>query len=298
MKKLLFIILTAISVQATSQEFAPIGAKWHYDQGTFNPDLTTYQTIESISDTIINGIPCRKLMKISRMAGVEISWLYMYSLNDSVLFYAGNGFHLLYDFGAITGDTITLGYYTTYDGSPLKMVIDSTGTMIINGETRKLQYVSCGDGMVIEFGGIVIEGIGNIGYMFPSFDPSLDGPLRCYEDSVIGLFINPYHSNNGWNFQDCEQVITGITERGVTSDIMIYPNPAGDYIHLNLTGSTPLWETKITIFNIFGQIIDEMIFPAGQQEFSCPITHLPVGFYSYVLTNQQLTKSGKMLIAR
>ena len=298
MKKLFFIILIAISIQATSQQFAPIGAKWHYDQETVNPDLTTYQTIESISDTIINGIYCRKLMKISRMAGTEISWLYMYSLNDSVLFYAENGFHLLYDFGAITGDTITLGYYTTYNGSPLKMIVDSTSTITINGETRKLQYVSCGDGMVIEFGGIVIEGIGNLTYMFPRFDLSLDGPLRCYEDSVIGLFINLYHSNNGWNFQDCEQIITGIVEKGKISDIMIYPNPAGDYIHFNLTGLTPLWETRITICNIFGQIIDEIIFPAGQQEFSCPITHLPVGFYSYVLTNRQLTKSGKMLIAR
>ncbi len=288
MKKLLFIILTAISIQAISQEFAPIGAKWHYDQGTFNPDLTTYQTFEAISDTIINGIPCRKLMKISRLTGTEISYLYMYSVTDSVFFYAGNGFHLLYDFGAITGDTITLGYYITYDGSPLKMIIDSTSTIIINGETRKLQYVSCGDGMVIEFGGIVIEGIGNIGYMFPSFDPSLDGPLRCYEDSNLGLFINPYHPNNGWNFQDCEQIITGIAGKEKTADIMIYPNPATHFLKITDLDRP----TEYTFFDIQGKAIKSgMVVPSQLIN----LRDIPAGLYFLKIRNSKLLTIKKIV---
>ena len=281
MKNLLVIMLTALSFQAISQEFAPIGAKWHYDQGTFNPGLTTYQTLESISDTIINGIPCRKLMKISRMAGTEISYMYMYSVNDSVLFYAANGFHLLYDFGAVTGDTITVGYYTTYDGSPLKMIVDSTGTIIINGETRKLQYVSCGDGYVIEFGGIVIEGIGNEIYLFPRFDFYMDGPLRCYEDSVTGLFINPYHPLNGWNFEDCEQIITGITERGTISDIRIYPNPATQFLEIGNLDQP----TEFTLLDIHGRKIKSAeIFPSTRIN----LDEVPGGLYFVKLRNSKL----------
>ena len=288
MKKLLFIILTVISFQATSQEFAPVGAKWHYDQGTFYPDLTSYQTLESISDTIINGISCRKLMKISRMAGTEISWLYMYSVNDRVFFFAGNSFHLLYDFGAITGDTVTVDYYTTYDGSPLKMVIDSTGTVIINGESRKLQYVSCGDGMFIEFGGIVIEGIGNVNYMFPRLDLSLDGPLRCYEDSIIGFFINQYHSDNGWNFQDCEQILTGIADKGRTIDIKIYPNPAKRFLvitNLDLPA-------EFTFYDLQGRrMLDGMVDPSR----SIDLNDLPAGMYFLRLRNSKLLITKKII---
>jgi hypothetical protein len=288
MKKLILIILTAISIQANSQEFAPIGAKWHYDQGTFNPDLTTYQTIESISDTIINGIPCRKLMKIQRMAGTLISYLYTFSVNDSVFFYAGNGFHLLYDFGAITGDTVTLGYFTTYDGSPLKMFIDSTDSIIINGQTRKLQYVSCGDGLVIEFGGIVIEGIGNLTYMFPRLDLSLDGPLRCYEDSVIGLFINPYHSYNGWNFQDCEQILTGIADKGKTANVTIYPNPAGRFLEVaNLD-----LPAEFTFYDLHGRRQKHGTVVPFQ---SIDLEDLPAGLYFFQLRNSKLLTTKKII---
>ncbi len=288
MKKLILLILTAISIQAKSQEFAPIGAKWHYDQGTFNPDLTTYQTIESISDTVINGIPCRKLMKISRMAGTETSYLYMYSVNDSVFFYAGNGFHLLYDFGAITGDTVTVGYFTTYDGSPLKMSIDSTDSIIINGQTRKLQYVSCGDGLVIEFGGIVIEGIGNAASMFPRIDLSLDGPLRCYEDSIIGFFINPYHSDNGWNFQDCEQIITGLAEQGITTEIIIHPNPATRFLEItNLD-----LPAEFTFYDLQGRRQKHGTVVPLQ---SIDLEDLPAGLYFFQLRNSKLLITKKII---
>ena len=96
-----------------------------------------------------------------------------------------------------------------------------------------------------------------------------------------------------------DTTVVGMDEQPEESiKLKVYPNPAGDYIHFNLIGSTPFCETKITIFNVLGQFIDEIIFPAGQQEVTFPIAHLAAGIYSYVLTNQQLIKSGKMLITR
>ncbi|MCK9422691.1 MAG: T9SS type A sorting domain-containing protein [Bacteroidales bacterium] len=290
MQKLIFIILTVISIQTVAQEFAPIGAKWTYDQGTFNPDLTTYQTIESISDTMINGIPCKKLMKISRLSGIpDTSYLYAYSVTDSVFFFAGNDFHLLYDFSALPGDTITLGFYTTYNGSPLKMVIDSTGTININGQIKTLQYVSCGDGIIIEFGGIVIDGIGNIHFMFPRLDLSLDGPLRCYEDTNTGLFINPYHYNNGWNFQDCDQIITGIDEPVTTSNVVIYPNPATQFLEItNLDRST-----EYKFMDIQGRSVKSgVVFPSELVN----LNDLPGGLYLLHLQNSKLLTTKKIIV--
>jgi len=225
-KKLLFVFLIAISCRISAQEFAPVGSIWHYDEGTVSPEIITFQTIESVSDTSINGTPCRKMIRISRYSATpDTSYLYMYSVNDSVFFYIDNDFHLLYDFSATAGDTITLGYYTTQSGSPLLMVIDSTGIIDINGQIRTLQDVTCGDGISVEFGGIVIEGIGNINYMFPLLDNFVDGPLRCYQDSITGLFINPYHLENGWNFQDCDQIITGINQPELITELNVFPNP-------------------------------------------------------------------------
>ena len=62
MKKILLIIVITFSIQANAQEFAPIGAIWHYSQKTLNPNLISYKTIESISDTIIIGVVCKKLI--------------------------------------------------------------------------------------------------------------------------------------------------------------------------------------------------------------------------------------------
>ena len=41
------------------------------------------------------------------------------------------------------------------------MTIDSVKTILVSGQQRKVQFVTCGDGMIIEFGGQVIQGIGN-----------------------------------------------------------------------------------------------------------------------------------------
>lgn len=282
MKNLFLIILTSISIQITAQEFAPIGAKWHYSQGTLNPELIAFKTIESVSDTIIKGKSCKKLIQVSEYMPPYTPSLFMYSSNDSVFVYEEGSFHLLYDFGAVAGDTLELGYLA-YNGLPLKMIIDSTSTITINGQLKKLQYVTCGDGIVIEFGGKVIEGIGNTEYMFPRLDGYLDGPLRCYEDNILGLFLSPFHTNNGWDFQNCEQIITGINDLHVTETIKIYPNPVTSSFSLtNLDRAT-----EFKIFDIHGRKVMSGIVNFTQV---IKIENLPKGLYFLRLQNSKLSR--------
>jgi hypothetical protein len=200
--------------------------------------MITYKSIESIADTIINGKKCEKMVEIGRFYSDTVNTIYhyMFSENDSVFFYADNEFHLLYDFGATEGDTIVLDYFLTYNGSPLLMIIDSTGTIDINGNETIIQYITCGDGIMVEFGSHVIKDIGSTYFMFPTYDGTNNGPLRCYQDDSIGLFLSPYHPNYGWDHQNCAQIITDIKEVN-KSDILIYPNPASDYVFLrNIDG--------------------------------------------------------------
>lgn len=286
MKNLILFILISISLKISAQEFAPIGAKWHYCQGTPNPELIAFKTIEALSDTVIDGQSCRKLIQDSEYVPPVEPLLFMYSSNDSVFVYQEESFHLLYDFGAIAGDTIELGY-STYNGLPLKMIIDSTSTITINGQLKKLQYVTCGDGMVIEFGGRVIEGIGNTEYMFPRLDGNFDGPLRCYEDDQLGLFLNPFHTNNGWDFQNCEQIITGLDELSVTETIRIYPNPvASTFVITNLDR-----DTEFELLDLQGKKVMTGIVNPDQE---INIQSIPKGLYLLKLENSNLTRIIKM----
>jgi hypothetical protein len=93
MKKSIFIILAAIPFGLFAQEFAPIGAIWHNSQSSWIiPDIITYKTIESVSDTTINGKPCKKLIEAERLYSDTVFTInhFMYSENDSVLFFKDN----------------------------------------------------------------------------------------------------------------------------------------------------------------------------------------------------------------
>jgi len=251
-KSLILLILISITIQSYTQEFAQIGSIWHYTQSTINPDVTSFKTIESISDTTINGIQCKKMIEVERyLDTLNISHYYMYSENDSVFFFADNDFHLLYDFGANSGDTIILDYFETGYGTPLQMIIDSIGTIMVSGQERKIQYITCGDGFVIEFGHHVIDGIGNTYFMFPTYDGTIDGPLRCYQDDSIDVFLNPFHGYYGWNHQDCEEIITGIEEIVNNEIISVFPNPTKSSVSIQNIDKG----TAYKIFNISGEIL-------------------------------------------
>lgn len=251
-KTIILLVLIIATIQNYGQDFAPIGAIWHYTQWTTNPNVTSYKTIESISDTSINGIQCRKMIEVERyLDTTNVIYHYMYSENDSVFFFAQNDFHLLYDFGANAGDTIVLEYFNTGFGTPLQMIIDSTGTILVSGQERKIQHITCGDGFVIEFGNHVIDGIGNSYFMFPTNDLTMNGPLRCYQEDGTNLFINPFHGGYGWNHQDCEEITTDIEETTNKERIFIFPNPTNSIISIQNIDRT----IEYKICNMSGEIV-------------------------------------------
>lgn len=290
MKKILTILIALLSLQGFSQGWAEVGAIWHYTQRTINPDLISYNTFESMANDTINGIPCKRMIEVDRHWGDSIiKTHYTYYENDSVFFFKDDEFHLLYDFGAIEGDTVIIGYYTTASGDPLLMFIDSTSTIDINGESRIIQYVTCGDGLVVEFAEEVIEGIGGTYYMFPVYDGQSYGALRCYEDNIIGLFLSPYHPNFWWNFEDCDQIITDIPELESNSRMLVYPNPftTSMTIEYELKGISSI---QFTVYNIQGMVVYETndhLLQAGSHKVIWSPSHLPAGMYYGVLRTEE-----------
>jgi hypothetical protein len=304
MKKIAFIIILALPFAVFAQEFAPIGAIWHNTQGSFIiPDMITYKTIESVSDTIINGKQCKLLIEVERLYSDTVHTFihYMYSENDSVFFFKDNEFHLLYDFGADQGDTLVLDYFLTYEGTPLLMIIDSTRTIDINGEERMLQHITCDDGILVGMGSPVIEGIGSTYFLFPTYDGTINGPLRCYQDGIIGLYINYFYSNYGWNYEDCDQIITDVEEKESYSTIVTYPNPASDRIFFKFSSEKDgiPKDFRMEIYNMFGQEVGESNISAGREGFSYDVSGLSNGIYIAVFReNQKIISNRKFLITK
>ena len=287
--KIFTIILIAISLNLSAQDFAPVGAKWYYSQATINPNEHKYKTFESVADTVINSIQCRKIIESGGYTNPHSSkYHYMFSRNDSVFFYAGGTFNLLYDFGAQPGDTIVLPYFLTYDNSPLKMIIDSVRSININGHSRILQNISCGDGLSVGFGPKVIEGIGATYFMFPSYDMSYDGPLRCYEDAVVGQYKNPL-----W-VGACDTVyFSGIEDYVNESLVSVYPNPFKLETTLNTNFS--MKHSIFTVYNSLGQAVKQINNISGQ---SVVLSRdgLPAGMYFIRLTEDNRTLAVEKIV--
>ena len=286
------------SSKTTENEFAPIGALWHYTQWGFGDTFTTYKTIECISEVNVGGKLCKRLLQVDRYYADTASMgsHYMYSEEGRVYFYADDAFHLLYDFSAIAGDTLVLDYYKTYTGDPLLMIIDSTGTIEISGESRKIQYVTSGDGMMIEFADKVIEGIGGTYFMFPNYDGSNNGPLRCYQDQETDVWLSPYYGGH-WNHVDCDQIITGVDEHHSASVFTIHPNPVSESFVLTISPETNF--KSAVLYNFQGIQKEKRLLQTGVNEYQFDVRHFPAGVYLMVLTdNKQQVKYQKVIITK
>jgi len=293
MRKLLFAILLVVSTTLTNaQDFAPIGATWHYSYFPFIPTAYTYLKIESIADSIINGIQCKKLKSTVADNFSLTNYYFMYSKNDSVFFYKDNAFHLLYDFGANKGDTIILGYYKTHNELPLKMIIDSVKTISVLGQERKIQYVTCGDNMIIEFGRQVIQGIGSTDFMFPRVDFAPEGQLRCFQENNSSVFISPFYIYNDWNKTDCEQiiVINNLDKTEIKNSISIFPNPTSSNLHIRGCELN----SEFRIFDTIGRKIAQGIL---NESNIINIKNLENGNYYIELQNKEL-KTTKQFIKK
>ena len=270
--KLIFYLLI-LPYLIAAQDWAPNGAIWHYTQVTPNPYFHSYTTIQSIGDTLISGRSCKKLIKRNSSSLWE-SFLFMYSDSNRVYFYNSDSsrFCLLYDFNASIGDTFFLDCFTNGHNPVLRVAIIDTSSIILNGQNLKLHYYHA-PGLANEFSGWVIEKIGHQFSMFPTSDGEyFTAPLRCYEDSLLGRYLNEdYYWGTGWDMQDCEQVIsTSIKEFSWQNDISISPNPATSKIYVSSKSSKI---SHLTILDISGKKIFQTI------ETTVPVSEFPHGLY-------------------
>jgi len=253
MKKF-YLISTIIILFCNSiySQWAPIGAKWTYTM-TFNMsnNIDTF-VIRSVGDTSIQGHLCKILQKNAGLCDLRPLREYMYEDNSKVFFYdnSRNIFQMLYDFNGNIGDSIII-YPDDYPSNDyISTIIDSISTINVNSHILKKLYVHCSPSSINWIpsnSGVVIENIGDTYYMFPwlfgGCDAQWAGPLRCYEDTVLGA----YNFNTA---PSCDYtLLVGINETNNPFKIDIFPNPASEQINLDINIDNSF---NYYIYNIFG----------------------------------------------
>lgn len=253
-----------------AQTYFPKGAIWYYHSPSFTSASFSYTTIESKGDSIFNGdtltymegyVGCGAgIDELVKQVGQKV-----YKLNK-----CDSSYSLLYDFGANVGDTIITFPDICFDTHPAKIKIDSIKPININGNILNQYYftdLTFYPGWVVSSSGpgstgSIIEGIGNTDSFYPylgACDP-FGGPLRCYEDTVIGYY-------NSGLFASCDTVYVGIDEHYINDNIKIFPNPTTAKIEITSTEKVLI----IKLFDIRGiellvtnkQVIDLSSLPEG-----------------------------------
>ena len=241
MKHFIFISVLIIStLKLLSQDFAPIGSEWHYDEHFAFSSQVDYIKFTSEKDTLIYGEVCRKITKRHRLGcndrpDVE----FLFTRNDTVFFLdtVFNQFQILYDFSAESGDSwIVKVKDAEIENDTVFITVDSTSIKTINGFDLKALHVtyvnSSGEWPEI-YNSTIVEKIGDLTYMFNWYpyyygacDVNWTEGLRCYEDEEFG-----FYSTN--TLVACD-FTTSISELELQNSFEVSPNPSNGYIFVEV----------------------------------------------------------------
>ena len=278
MKNLAIIILCFFSIfsQGQTNEFAPVGAKWYFEQSTMSPQIS-YVLKESIGDTLINNKICRIIKGGISLCGYDNEFEYLYSDSNVVYRYYKdiNQFYILYDFNAKKGNFwLSPGSTST---EIWKYLVDSISSIVVDNKSLKVIYVSAYDSSnIVSFSKRIIEKIGSDFYMFPqseSCDP-ITGGLRCYFDDSI------YFNNNNIH-PSCDYISLGKEHIIMNNSIEIHPNPFQKSIFVNIYD---VQVSKIEIYNLIGFPVFEKNTLRYKNEIELDLSSLISGVYIAKIT--------------
>jgi hypothetical protein len=142
--------------------------------------------------------------------------------------------------------------------------------------------------------GRIIENIGDDYYLFPwvfgACDGTFGGPLRCYDDNVLGHYETGVVS-------DCNYRSVGLIENSKPEPgISIYPNPAQSEVSIELTEGRALLSTKIEIFNVFGTNLFSGIYQT--QKYSIDTKNFSAGLYVLSININGIENHYRLLIQK
>lgn len=193
----------------------------------------------------------------------------------------GNQEELLYDFNAMDVGNIYPRTYTNTMQDTL--VITDVETMNVNGKQyKKWQLGIKQNGTIAQSGfASVSEGIGcSLGLLSIIMLPfeNVD-QLLCFSLNELSL----YPDSSSY----CDKTLD--IKKTITSHLTIFPNPAKDYITIELPQNNESCENLITISNTTGKVVLRDCFSLKSR--CIDIRHLPAGLYIVQVENKKSVTS-------
>lgn len=235
-----------------STVFAPPGSTFYYTEWGSGAPYPGLLTFVSDGEIVLHDTTARILNFYATEGEVLVPLQelnkYVFTSGNKVYYWVQDAFYLLFDFGAQPGDTIhsraedfpiSLICFADFSNGPLDFsyVIDSIGSMTIDGQNLRLQYVtpiynpSLGEDWLIT--NPIIERIGQItpasywwGQGEGCFLGGFAGKLRCYEDNDI-------YFKNTFTFYDLACDYVAAVEPLSPNIKSLFPNPTNDFINLD-----------------------------------------------------------------
>ena len=297
MKKLFFIaVLFLFSNLTNAQDFAPIGATWHYDY--VNWAIQGYTKIESIADTTIDDIICKKLHTTLELYSFiseefvtyDAGYDYVYNDEDKVYLYRNGLFYTLYDFSAGIGESWMVPNnqdipFEECDTVGMVEVLDKGDTIIMGNNYRYVFVQGQEEYEPWALSGLIIEGFGAVEYYFypePGCmtDSNEGGTFRCYSDESIELSAGNVA---------CDY-ITGTDEIiSHSTTIQLFYSSNG----IDFKSKNNHIISSIKINDISGKLIKD--YQPMQSDFHLGFDLLPSGVYIYSIEINGKTERGKVI---
>lgn len=247
--------ITDCAPQATNTVFAPVGATWTYrQQFAFAPDSGLF-VIESVGDTLIQGLNCSILEHTQGASGCMPFHRYVAASEDSVMFWSAGSFQTLLVFGSPIGTSWAMraDYTNTWPNTDsLIWTVLDTGSAVIDGlslRTMEVSVIATSNNSTVPLtNGHVTERLGDLTYLFPwifaACDVEFNGPLRCYSDPDI-TWLNP-------QFPQCALSV-GIAEQHTAPLLTAHPTLSALGEPIQLTSDLGLLE----LFDPTGRMVLE-----------------------------------------
>lgn len=250
---LLLCFLLTIGDNVLGQEWAPVGATWHYDQLEFSPhNDRSFIKYSVIGDTTIEDQSVKIFEQtfttyLSQQDSILITrdTCYLSKNGDTVYLYDKiyRSFEFIYNFSAEPGDTLRV--WCNQGDMDIDVVVDSVAVININGFELKKWYVRSPFSQICDMYGEIIENIGWTGFLFPQHsiaDPPFGGPLRCYSDPVIGEYKI--------SAKDCDFIVPVVESSKL--GVNVYPNPFNRIVKVDDINNTI---SRISIIDLSGRVV-------------------------------------------
>ena len=256
-----------------------------------------------VSDTLIQGRQCvATTFQFDPFSlANNIRTICFCEANDSVFFYnpKAKEFQMLYNFNLQKGDEYVIYPSPEQKDDSLVVYVDSVTSVTVDGASLRVQYVHTRSISHADRTNhwqigwndkaVIYETIGSLVY----FMPQETGWNDMFFDHLC------QYSGDGINFkknsdESCETDGIIEPEKGTGAQLLVYPNPASEYIDVTLSERSAK-EGEWLVCNALGEVVFRTA-ASGEKITRIPLHNLSKGFYFIQYRSGNIVRNGRFAI--